>query len=93
MFAADQSTWVVDMLLRAGADIEHANNDGVTALGRAVAHKRPDMVTHLLGAGADARRPQGTHASALQMAEGIGCDANKRIDFCAKPSAQPRWRA
>ena len=76
MFAADQSTWVVDMLLRAGADIEHANNDGVTALGRAVAHKRPDMVTHLLGAGADARRPQGTHASALQMAEGIGCDAS-----------------
>jgi ankyrin repeat protein len=47
-----QQTAIVDLLLQHGADIEHADRGGITALHRAVRARSPEAVHQLLKAGA-----------------------------------------
>jgi len=44
---------LVDEYLRLGGNLEHKNNDGLTALHFAVAHKKPDILKYLIEKGAD----------------------------------------
>ena len=63
---------MVEMLLRAGADVNAADDHGVTPLQRAAENASPAMVDRLLAAGADVDAAQTSGLTALMIAARTG---------------------
>jgi uncharacterized protein (DUF1778 family) len=65
---------LVEILVKAGADIEAADCDGRTVLIKAAALRRTRLVQFLLGKGANVQARDHQHLTALHVATGMGMD-------------------
>jgi ankyrin repeat protein len=67
-----QAAWLQRALLAAGAEVDHANNLGETALYGAAFHGQVEAIRALLQAGADINRADNTGETALHQAAECG---------------------